>query len=623
MKSPPSLREYQQENIDNIWGFWTDKGYRSPIDPLATGLGKTAIAASLFRQKFDLDTQRVLVVVDKIQLVNQFWKATGLWFPESHNKFTIHDRPGLGRVMNLHNDVASRIIVATPQTLAGTDEVTLTPDLSRLEDILKFGTIDLIVYDEAHTAIQNRIMHLHNRLLEANPKMWTLGPTATPRRNDGLSLRAIFDSHVPGYNLKWGIANGFLCPIGQTLQFSAEVEGAERKKMKLSKFSNAFALMEEAWMEHARGRKTAWYHNSVQESRDFCQYMQERGHKIAHIDSEYCIDFNGQITTDGYNRERILNFMEKHTGECHVSNYEVLSTGWDFPELSCVCIARATEDMTWFTQVVGRGTRIHPNKENLLIMDFGAKQLELFMEETGLLDGHDFKLKGASVEDEEEVTEEIDDDPDDLEEDEIITGRGIIVKEVDLLNGFGGSWHRDEELRWSLQLNDELALVVIAPDPKRAEKINGLRERFADSHDEVLEKSYEFRMSYSLWIVQMEKSLNPNTGREYTNPVTTSEPQFQSRFLDLVLDQARPYKATYGDPKLFQPGQTWRKQSASEGQVKYLRRLGYKDVVSNMGEAAKLITHWKSVPAVDKAIKTLMKEVTNMYKTMKEETIPW
>lgn len=616
----PLLRDYQQDSINENYRIFTDLGFVAPINHLATGLGKSAIVTSFTRQHIDLDVKRALVIVDKITLVNQMWGNYKRFFPESQNKYTIHNRPGLGRVMNTYNDVAARVVVATPQTLAGApDDDSLDPDLSRLEDILEFGPIDLVVYDEAHSAICNRTVALHNRLLESNPDMWTIGPTATPRRHDGVSMRVIFDSVGPSYSLKWGIANGYLCPIGQTLQFYAEMDGLSHKKMKMGKFSNAFELMESAYMEHARDRKTAWYMNSVQESRDFCMYMQESGHRIAHIDSEYCIDFNGHIATDKYARERILKAFEKGPDLMHITNYEVLSTGWDCPPVACIAVQRSTENITWLTQVIGRGTRVHDSKDDLMILDFGTKQLELFMEDNNLLDGFGLKGKSAPVEDEEEKGEKNVDDPDQLEDDEIITGKGIIVKEIDLLQGFGGSWYKDDFMQYSLQLNDQLVLVVTSPDKIRAEKIKEMMEAQPE-YAEELRPLWEYRMSYALWVVNLEKQKSRN-GREYTTATVNDAPEFQNEYLDLVLDAARPWKVQYGDPKLFQPGRRWRKKPASDGQIRFLRTLGYDGVIKDMDHASRLITHYKCVPVVADKIRDMMLLATELYRETREEVV--
>jgi DNA repair protein RadD len=53
-----------------------------------------------------------------------------------------------------------------------------------------------------------------------------------------------------------------------------------------------------------------------------------------------------------------------------VVQVDVLTIGFDFPELDCVITGRPTNSISWWYQFVGRGTRIHENKENCLIVDF-------------------------------------------------------------------------------------------------------------------------------------------------------------------------------------------------------------------------------------------------------------
>ena len=55
-----------------------------------------------------------------------------------------------------------------------------------------------------------------------------------------------------------------------------------------------------------------------------------------------------------------------------VINVNVLSVGFDHPELDCIIGGRATASLSWWYQASARGTRIHPNKENLLIVDFAG-----------------------------------------------------------------------------------------------------------------------------------------------------------------------------------------------------------------------------------------------------------
>ena len=70
-------------------------------------------------------------------------------------------------------------------------------------------------------------------------------------------------------------------------------------------------------------------------------------------------------------RERILSQFKKGIIKC-VVNVGVLTTGFDYPELEAVLIARSTMSLSLYYQIVGRGMRIHPNKENAWIVDMGG-----------------------------------------------------------------------------------------------------------------------------------------------------------------------------------------------------------------------------------------------------------
>lgn len=70
-------------------------------------------------------------------------------------------------------------------------------------------------------------------------------------------------------------------------------------------------------------------------------------------------------------RERILSRFKKGIIKC-VVNVGVLTTGFDYPELEAVMMARSTMSLSLFYQIVGRAMRIHPNKKNAWVVDLGG-----------------------------------------------------------------------------------------------------------------------------------------------------------------------------------------------------------------------------------------------------------
>jgi DNA repair protein RadD len=70
-------------------------------------------------------------------------------------------------------------------------------------------------------------------------------------------------------------------------------------------------------------------------------------------------------------REKILSNFKNGKTKCLV-NVGVLTTGFDYPQLECVLMARSTMSLSLYYQIVGRAMRIHPSKENAWIVDLGG-----------------------------------------------------------------------------------------------------------------------------------------------------------------------------------------------------------------------------------------------------------
>jgi DNA repair protein RadD len=56
----------------------------------------------------------------------------------------------------------------------------------------------------------------------------------------------------------------------------------------------------------------------------------------------------------------------------YLCNVNVLTTGFDAPHIDCVALLRPTMSPGLYYQMVGRGFRLHPGKQNCLVLDFGG-----------------------------------------------------------------------------------------------------------------------------------------------------------------------------------------------------------------------------------------------------------
>ena len=59
----------------------------------------------------------------------------------------------------------------------------------------------------------------------------------------------------------------------------------------------------------------------------------------------------------------------------YLCNVNVLTTGFDAPHIDCVALVRPTMSPGLYYQMVGRGFRLHPGKEDCLVLDFGGNVL--------------------------------------------------------------------------------------------------------------------------------------------------------------------------------------------------------------------------------------------------------
>jgi superfamily II DNA or RNA helicase len=113
----------------------------------------------------------------------------------------------------------------------------------------------------------------------------------------------------------------------------------------------------DAVAEHALDRRTLAFLPSITHAEVFAGLCRDRG-------------INADFVTGGcYDREnKVRRFA---SGETRLlTNCSLLTEGFDSPACDCVVMLRPTQSEGLYRQMAGRGTRIHPNKENLLLLDF-------------------------------------------------------------------------------------------------------------------------------------------------------------------------------------------------------------------------------------------------------------
>ncbi len=218
----------------------------------------------------------------------------------------------------------------------------------------------MIIIDEAHHCISDG----YQKVLRHFETAKVLGVTATPDRGDMRNLGEVFDSLAYEYTLPKAIREGYLSPIkALTIPLQLDLSGVAMQSGDFKAGDIATALdpylyqIADEMSKYCRDRKTVVFLPLVKTSQKFRDILKEKGFKAAEVNGE------------SKDRAEILEAFEK--GEYNVlCNSMLLTEGWDCPSVDCVVVLRPTKVRSLYSQMVGRGTRLYPGKEHLLLLDF-------------------------------------------------------------------------------------------------------------------------------------------------------------------------------------------------------------------------------------------------------------
>lgn len=313
----------------------------------------TIVFASLARRM----NCRTLVLAHRDELVSQAAdKIRGQW-PDA----------SIGIVKAERNERSADVVVASVQTLARPKR--LAQFIGQQGGFFGPNLFGLVVCDEAHHGKAETYQAIFAALRCGEPDgPLLLGVTATPDRGDGQGLDDVFDEVTWTYDILWGIRSGFLCDVrgkrvvidtldlaGVKTRRGDYVEGEVGGRMM---DAGAPAAIARAWREHASDRRTLVFSPTVETADAVAAEMVALGARCAMVSGKTPLD----------ERRQILRDFESGVIQV-VSNCMVLTEGYDNPAVDCIICARPTKSRALYTQMVGRGTRRHPDKTDLLVLD--------------------------------------------------------------------------------------------------------------------------------------------------------------------------------------------------------------------------------------------------------------
>jgi DNA repair protein RadD len=351
-----TLRPYQNAAISSIYGYFqTNIG--NPLVVIPTAGGKSLVMAAFIEGVLKAwPDQRILIVTHVRELIAQnYAEMIGLWPDAPAGIYSA----GLGK-----REAQARILFAGIQSIH-----------RRAQEV---GHTDLVLIDEAHL-IPGKSSTMYRRFLdslkEINPALKVIGLTATPFRLDCGMLHegqnALFTDIAYEAPVRELIDQGYLSPlISKQPVTRLDVSKVGTRAGEFIARDLAAAVDQEAItraavaeiMVHGKDRKS-WlaFCSGVEHSQHVAEEFRRRGIS--------CETIFGDTPKD--ERDSIIGAFKR--GEIRaLASMGVLTTGFNAPAVDLIALLRPTKSAGLYVQMVGRGTRLAPGKENCLVLDFAG-----------------------------------------------------------------------------------------------------------------------------------------------------------------------------------------------------------------------------------------------------------
>jgi len=396
------LRDYQQRASDKgVYFFNHDKKDKSAIIVVPSAGGKSLVIADVCNRLLG----HVLVLQPSKEILEQ-----------NYEKFTSYGgHAGIFSASVGRKDI-SRVTFATPASVKNY--------------LSKFSHISQVIVDECHLGSAAKGNTQFKTILKSLNDPKVLGFTATPFRlfsvMGGSMVKILSRTHPKIYNKIIDYTQigelrkrGFL----SELKYYRLVKGFDRRKIKVNSTGSDFD--EESLKDYYKsidfvhetakivervnkaGRQVLCFTSFVADAEYVAEILNRKGFSSVVVHGKTKKKLRGEILDDFANG--------KYQS---VINVGTLTTGYDYPELGAVLIARPMRSLSLYMQIVCRGSRIHPDKEDCWIIDccgnfetFGRiEDIELKMEgkynNLPYLTGTNGKLTGVLLANNENMSQE-------------------------------------------------------------------------------------------------------------------------------------------------------------------------------------------------------------------------
>ncbi len=337
-------RPYQNDAVAAMVASLEKHG--SALLHMATGTGKTFCMSEISR--IAMQRGRVLTVANREVLVVQLARAQRQWLDVEPDIEMASMKANEGGLIP-----PKPVVVASIQTLSsGRGD-------GKKGRVEKFNPTEfsLINFDEAHRSLADSFLEVIQYFRSANPGIWIAGYTATAERGDKKSLGLVYNHTAFSYPMPKAINDGWLVPIKQRI---AIVSGLELDRIDarhgdlpddqvqaVMSAENAVRCVAGECVHLFNGKKTLVFTAGIEHNRKLCEVINAlRPGTAADISS---------LNTPA---ERATIFEAFHSGRTPILvNCDIVSEGYDHPEVENIFMARPSRSRGRYAQAVGRATR--------------------------------------------------------------------------------------------------------------------------------------------------------------------------------------------------------------------------------------------------------------------------
>jgi DNA repair protein RadD len=210
-----------------------------------------------------------------------------------------------------------------------------------------------------------------------NPNVRLIGLTATPfRMTTGMicSPENLLNKVCYEVSVRELIVQGYLCPLvtkgaredldTSGLHVRAGEFVADEVEALMDQERRVEAACAEIVEQTKNRRSVLVFASGIQHARHVAETLARMGGQVATVFGETP------------SNERARTIADFRAGRLkYLVNVGVLTHGFDAPNIDCVAMLRPTMSPGLWYQACGRGFRIHPGKENCLILDYGGNAL--------------------------------------------------------------------------------------------------------------------------------------------------------------------------------------------------------------------------------------------------------